>query len=92
MDDGLLDVALIADMSLPRILRAIPIVLGSGDLRKFPDVKRYRCKRVKLEAGRRAIVHGDGEQLGESPAEFEILPGAIRVKAPLAGAGNAPAK
>jgi diacylglycerol kinase (ATP) len=89
MDDGKLDVALIADMSWRRILRAIPIVLGSGDLRKFPEVRRYRCSRVRLEAGLRAIVHGDGEVLGESPAEFEILPGAIRVRAPMGGAVTA---
>ena len=83
MDDGWLDVALIADMGWLRLLRAIPIVLSSGDLRRFPEVRRFKCRRVVLEGGRKAIVHGDGEQLGESPAEFEILPGAIRVKAPL---------
>lgn len=86
MDDGWMDVALVADMKFLRILRAIPIVLGSGDLRRFPEVRRYRCRRVRLEAGRKAIVHGDGEHMGESPAEFEILPGAIRVKAPMMGA------
>jgi diacylglycerol kinase (ATP) len=83
MDDGWLDVALIADMGWLRLLRAIPIVLRSGDLRGFPEVQRYRCRKVVLEGGRKAIVHGDGEHLGESPAEFEILPGAIRVKAPM---------
>jgi len=88
MDDGRMDVALIADMSWLRILKAIPIVLRSGDLRRFPEVRRYRCSRVRLETGRRSIVHGDGEVLGESPAEFEIVPGAIRVRAPLAGSEN----
>lgn len=87
MDDGLLDVALVADLRWLRFLRAIPIVLGSGDLRRFPEVKRYKCRRVVLETGRNAIVHGDGENLGESPAEFEILPGAICVRAPLAESG-----
>jgi diacylglycerol kinase (ATP) len=83
MDDGWLDVALIADMGWLRLLRAIPIALRSGDLRRFPEVTRFRCRSVVLEGGRKAIVHGDGEHLGESPAEFEILPGAIRVKAPM---------
>jgi diacylglycerol kinase family enzyme len=27
-------------------------------------------------------VHGDGEILGESPAEFEVAPAAVRVMAP----------
>jgi diacylglycerol kinase (ATP) len=79
MDDGLLDVVIVGDVGLLRLLEAIPIVLTSGDLRGFPEVTRYRCRRVSLRADRAARVHGDGEDLGVAPAEFEILPGAIRV-------------
>jgi diacylglycerol kinase (ATP) len=81
MDDGLLDVVVVGDVGLMRLLEAIPIVLTSGDLRGFPEVTRYRCRRVSLRADRATRVHGDGEALGEAPAEFEILPGAIRVMA-----------
>lgn len=81
MDDGLLDVVIVGDVGLLRLLEAIPIVLTSGNLRGFPEVTRYRCRRVSLRADRAARVHGDGEALGEAPAEFEILPGAIRVMA-----------
>jgi diacylglycerol kinase (ATP) len=79
MDDGLLDVVVVGDVGLARLLEAIPIVLTTGDLRGFPEVTRYRCRRVALRADRAARVHGDGEALGEAPAEFEILAGAIRV-------------
>jgi diacylglycerol kinase family enzyme len=48
-------------------------------------VKRFRCRRVMLRADRAVKVHGDGELLGESPAEFEILPRAIRVMVPGSG-------
>ena len=79
MDDGLLDVVIVGDVGLIRLLEAIPIVLTTGDLRGFQEVMRHRCRRVSLRADRAARVHGDGEALGEAPAEFEILPGAIRV-------------
>jgi diacylglycerol kinase (ATP) len=79
MDDGLLDVVIVGDVGLLRLVEAIPIVLTSGDLRGFPEVTRYRCRHVALRADRAARVHGDGEALGVAPAEFEILPGAIRV-------------
>ena len=79
MDDGLLDVVIVSDVGLPRLLEAIPIVLTSGDLRGFPEVTRYRCRRVSLRADRAARVHGDGEALGVAPAEFEILPRAVRM-------------
>jgi diacylglycerol kinase (ATP) len=86
MDDGLLDVVIVGDVGLMRLLEAIPIVLTTGDLRGFPEVTRYRCRRVSLSADRAARVHGDGEALGVAPAEFEILPGAIRVMAGRKGA------
>jgi YegS/Rv2252/BmrU family lipid kinase len=83
MDDGWLDVALVSEIRWPRLLEAIPIVLTSGDLRSFTEVQRFRCKRIVLEAERPAKVHGDGELLGESPAEFEVQPGAVRVMTPI---------
>jgi diacylglycerol kinase (ATP) len=86
MDDGLLDVVIVGDVGLMRLLEAIPIVLTTGDLRGFREVTRYRCRRVSLRADRAARVHGDGEALGSAPAEFEILPGAIRVMAERKGA------
>lgn len=86
MDDGWLDVVLVKDVTWTRIVEAIPIVLTTGDLR-FDEVKRFRSRRVVLRADRAVKVHGDGELLGESPAEFEILPAAIRVMVPATAAG-----
>lgn len=84
MDDGWLEVVVVEDIGWSRLVEAIPIVLTSGDLR-FEEVKRFRCRRVALRAERPVKVHGDGEVLGESPAEFEVLPKAIRVMAPKSG-------
>ena len=85
MDDGWLDVVLVGDVAWTRLVEAIPIVLTTGDLR-FDEVKRFRCRRVVLRADRAVMVHGDGELLGKSPAEFEVEPGAIRVMAPVPNA------
>jgi diacylglycerol kinase (ATP) len=85
MDDGLLEVVLVGDVAWTRLVEAIPIVLTTGDLR-FDEVKRFRCRRVALRANRAVKVHGDGELLGEAPAEFEILPRAIQVMVPATAA------
>ncbi len=82
MDDGWLEVVIVGEVSFPRLLEALPILLTSGDLRGFPEVMRYCARRVALCADRAARVHGDGEELGQSPAEFEVLPAAIRVMTP----------
>jgi diacylglycerol kinase (ATP) len=81
MDDGWLDVVLVREVPWTRLVEAIPILLTSGDLR-FKEVERFRCRRVKFETDRPVLVHGDGEILGESPAEFEVVPSAIRVMTP----------
>lgn len=82
MDDGWLDVVVVGEVEWTRLFEAIPILLTAGKLH-FEEVQRFRCRRVRLETERPARVHGDGELLGESPAEFEVLPGAVRVMAPV---------
>jgi YegS/Rv2252/BmrU family lipid kinase len=81
MDDGWLDIVLVNDIAWTRLVEAIPIVLTTGDLR-FDELMRARCRLVGLRADRAVKVHGDGELLGESPAEFEILRAAIKVMVP----------
>jgi len=81
VDDGLLDLILVRQLSWTRLLEIIPVVLRTGDVRE-PEVRRFRARRVRLRADRPALFHGDGEVLGQAPVEIENLPGAIRVVAP----------
>ena len=81
IDDGLLDVTLVSELSWARVLEAFPVLLRTGDLR-WPEVKRFRGRRVVLRTKRPAPFHGDGEILGETPVEISVLTGAINVIAP----------
>ncbi len=81
MDDGWLDITLVREMPLGRVLEALPIVLRSGDIR-WPEIERFRCRRFTLRASAPTLIHGDGELIGSLPAEFEIMPQAVRVLAP----------
>jgi len=81
VDDGWLDVTFVREMAFSRLVEALPVVLRTGDIR-WPEVSRVRCRRVALRTSRPALVHGDGEVLGESPVEFEIVPRAVRVMTP----------
>ncbi|MGB8541302.1 MAG: diacylglycerol kinase family protein [Candidatus Acidiferrales bacterium] len=88
MDDGWIDVALVQEIGLARLVDAIPIVLTSGDLRGFPELRRYRCRRIVLQTEHSVKVHGDGELLGETPVELTVLPQAVRVMTPKAREGE----
>ena len=87
MDDGWLEIVLVGEVGWTRLFEAIPILLTSGNLH-FEEVERFRSKHVRLEADRPTKVHGDGELLGESPVEFEVIPSAVRVMAPVERQGT----
>ena len=81
MDDGWMDLTFVEDLPWTRIFEALLMLLRNGDLR-WPQIHRFRARRIKLSADRRSPFHGDGEILGEAPVEIEVLPKAVRVIAP----------
>jgi YegS/Rv2252/BmrU family lipid kinase len=81
LDDGSLDVVLIEDLSALAVLKLLPRLARSGELRTS-HVKRWRVQRLRLTTDRPSLFHGDGEILGQTPVEIEIVPRAIRVLAP----------
>ena len=81
LDDGLLDIVMIEDLSKLGVLTLLPQLIGSGELRTS-RVKRWRAQRVRMTASRSCLFHGDGEPIGSTPVEIELLPKAARVLAP----------
>lgn len=81
IDDGLLHVVLLEDLSALSVLRLLPRLIGSGELRT-PRMKRWKVKSVRICADRPCLFHGDGEILGPAPVEIEVVPRAVQVLAP----------
>ena len=80
VDDGLLDLAIIDDISLPGFVRAVPSVMRGKHLQN-PHWSHYTTTHVKISSAAPALVQLDGEIAGTSPAEFSIVPKAIEVVA-----------
>ena len=76
--DGLFDVLVMTGpksdsfTTLPKVYR--------GEHLPHPNMQELKARTVKVEADRPLPVEADGEILGTSPAVFEIVPKAIRVK------------
>ena len=81
LNDGSLHVVLIEDIGAFEILRLLPRLMGSGELRTS-RVKRWQVRKVRLTTQKPTVFHGDGEILGSTPLEIEVVPRAIRVLAP----------
>jgi diacylglycerol kinase (ATP) len=81
VDDGLLHVVLIEDIGTLGVLRLLPRLMGSGQLRTS-RVQRWQTRRVRLTTSKPCLFHGDGEIIGTTPVEIEVVPSAIKVLAP----------
>lgn len=81
IDDGLLATALVNDLNALEVAALLPRLVVRGDV---PDsrVQRVSARRVRFSADRQCLFHGDGEVLGPTPVEVEVLPDAIRVLVP----------
>ncbi len=79
LDDAFFDLCLVDEVSIPTILKALPLVLkGSHDSVK--QVKFYRAKTVNISSENDIFVHYDGETpCMIRSAEIKILPNKISV-------------
>lgn len=79
-DDGLL--ALSFARSLPKweVLVQTPRFYN-GTILKHPRVEGFQVKTLRVEnlSDQPLLLEADGELLGEAPADFSVLPGALRV-------------
>lgn len=78
LDDGLLDVCVVERVSRVALLALYPALLRGLHLRAR-CVRYFRCCKAQLRGPVGAIVHGDGEVLGQVPLELSIEPAALRV-------------
>ncbi len=81
LDDGLLDVLVVRPLSRFNFLRIFPSVFkGTHVTRKEVTIERARTVRIEGEG---VVITGDGESVGPAPVDVELVPGALRVLAPL---------
>jgi YegS/Rv2252/BmrU family lipid kinase len=77
-DDGLLDITVIKGMGKLEIIRNLKI-LYDGTILSHPKVDGYRAKSLRIESESILYAEADGESLGHTPAEFSIIPSAIKI-------------
>lgn len=77
-DDGLFDVTLIKDMSKWSVVASIRR-LYDGSIRKHKRVLSMLGKKIHIDADPPVLLETDGESLGKSPFDFEIIPKSIKV-------------
>lgn len=82
MDDGLLDILILHEISIPAFLRVFPSVF-KGQHVTHPSVQILRGRRVRLEACG-IMAYADGERFGALPLDLEVAPLVLQVVVPRA--------
>jgi YegS/Rv2252/BmrU family lipid kinase len=80
-DDGLFDVVLIGDINKRDFVTTAPKIY-KGTYLAHPKVDLLRARAVTVDAPERLPIELDGEQVGTTPARFEIVPRALRIRVP----------
>lgn len=80
-DDGLFDVLLIGDINKLDFATTAP-KLYKGKHLSHPKVDLVRARVVDVDAAETLPIELDGEQVGTTPARFEIVPRGLQVRVP----------
>jgi len=85
IDDGVLDVVLLDDVPFRRLLRDSRKIYA-GEHADLPYLRPLRARRITIvPAGTDPVfLEMDGEPVGQLPATFSVIPGAINLNVPFA--------
>ena len=82
-DDGLFDVVLIGDVTKLDFVTTAP-KLYSGRYLSHPKVELLRSPSIAISAVKPLPLEVDGEPIGTTPARFDVVPAALRLRVPAA--------
>jgi YegS/Rv2252/BmrU family lipid kinase len=77
-DDGLFDITIIKKMRKGEMIRSLKM-LYDGSILTHRKTEGYTGKNIKIDSDPLIHVEADGESLGHSPIEFDIIPDSINV-------------
>jgi diacylglycerol kinase (ATP) len=80
VDDGLLAVTFLDEISTPTFLRVFPSVFKGTHVER-PEVHEHSAVTVRLSAPGQ-VAYADGERIGPLPVSIEVVPRAVRLLVP----------
>ncbi|MDG1545235.1 MAG: diacylglycerol kinase family lipid kinase [Candidatus Poseidoniia archaeon] len=79
VDDGKMDLGVIYHISRFQVLKLFNQLKASGSHVWNPNVEYYRFKHLRIETEEPTAINVDGENLGTTPLEIEVIPSALKV-------------
>ena len=79
VDDGKMDLGVIYHISRFKVLKLFNQLKASGSHVWNPNVEYYRFKHLVIETEEPTFINVDGENLGTTPLEVEVMASALKV-------------
>lgn len=77
-DDGLYSITLIKKMGKLRVIASMKM-LYNGKIGSHKKVESYTGKKISIDSPTQLHLETDGETLGHSPMEFQIIPKSVKI-------------
>ncbi|MBE0655942.1 MAG: diacylglycerol kinase family lipid kinase, partial [Bacteroidales bacterium] len=77
-DDGIFDLTIIKKIGRFGIIRSIP-KLYNGTIKRHPKVISLNGKSIRVQSSKTIFLETDGESLGHTPFQFEIIPQSVKI-------------
>ncbi|DAC21096.1 MAG TPA: diacylglycerol kinase family lipid kinase [Candidatus Thalassarchaeaceae archaeon] len=79
IDDGEMDLGILQRMSRPSLLKAFGMLQKEGRHVFHPSVIYHRFKHLRIETNEPMAINIDGELIGCTPLDMQVMPQAIRL-------------
>jgi YegS/Rv2252/BmrU family lipid kinase len=90
LDDGLLEVLVLENVSKLRFLTRILPKVFSGTHVHEPSVRVFRAREISISADRPFTMYADGDPIGELPVRVRAVRGAVTVLVPASSGEDSP--
>jgi len=81
LKDGTFEVIILGDLAITERLKLSRFIYQGRHL-ELPKIEHFRAKEVSADSKETVLLDVDGEQPGSLPAQFKVMPGALRFKIP----------
>jgi YegS/Rv2252/BmrU family lipid kinase len=79
VDDGKMDIGIIYRISRSKVLALFNQLKAGGSHVWNPNVEFYRFSTLKIETDEPTAINIDGENIGTTPLEIEVLPSVLKI-------------
>ena len=82
LDDGMMDIGILKKMTRRDVLKAFGMLKNEGRHVFHPRVDYHKFRTLSIETPAPAAINVDGENIGSTPLNMEVLPGAVQICVP----------